>query len=1064
MFTSKEWKLNNSHRQGEGSLLIAPAKRLKSTGLPFCANKPFMTVFVAAALWCSVSISSAATLTWTGAGGTTDWFYPANWGQTVVPPRPPVAGDIIYIGTNTAGAAANGTVIMGPGSGAGNSLYLGYTPGTTGDLTVQQGASLTISGNAYLGQQGTGTLNIDGGSVTSSRIFVGYFNGSSTGVGELQITNGGVLTTTGGSANYVSYTPTAATTVSAPSTVLIDGKSSAWYSSNMVILGAGSGASSATLTVQNGGLLYIGGNLGTNYGLALASGVTSTADVTITGQGSTINSTPGIVVGGGGTANVSVLNGATLLTSSAVNDYDYIGQTTTLAGDRSVGHVLVDGVGSSWVSSKGIAVGYAGIGTLTISNGATVTNTSDSYIGVTRGNSGGIWAPYAGSGEALITGQGSTWTTGILDIAVDSGAEGVLTVSDGGTLKTTDSDGVRVGNDGHGVINIGASGGQASVAPGNILADNILLVDRSRSEINFNHTATDADNYAFSPSVSGDGTVNVLSGVTLLTGTNTYSGPTTILGGVLKAGGASAFSPNSDFDVGSAGTLDVNGINQTVLSLTNAGLVNMGAGRPPGTVLTMSNYIGQGGTIALNTFLGNDGSPSDRIVIDGGTATGNTFLHFTNAGGSGAQTTANGILVVDAISGATTAALAFTMSNPELRAGAYDYRLFQGGPDGSDPDNWYLRSTFIPTPGPMPEPTPNPLPIVGPELATYGVVQPVAQQLGRSMLGTHDERFGDLYATGSPCQSSESKAPRYTWAPVTPAACDSEGWRPAIWGRLFGQQIDNRYQSLADPRSDGQIAGLQAGVDLLRSDGLIAGHKDYAGLYFAYGNANVDVSGLVTNAAATAYVLQHTGSLNLNAYSGGAYWTHYGPQDWYLDLVLQGTSYSGAASTEFARLETNGAGFISSIESGYPIALQVFGLGLGFVLEPQAQVLWQWVSFDSSNDELGSVVLGTTSATTARVGLKGKWTITTDSGQLWQPYVRANFWSDFGSSAATLFGPDSISLISHAQYMDVDAGFTTKTDTHFSAFVDAGYQFAVSNDGGGRRDGVKGTAGLRYQW
>jgi outer membrane autotransporter protein len=134
------------------------------------------------------------------------------------------------------------------------------------------------------------------------------------------------------------------------------------------------------------------------------------------------------------------------------------------------------------------------------------------------------------------------------------------------------------------------------------------------------------------------------------------------------------------------------------------------------------------------------------------------------------------------------------------------------------------------------------------------------------------------------------------------------------------------------------------------------------------------------------------------------------------------------------------------------------------VLEPQAQVLWQYVSFDSGNDGLGPVALGTSSETTARVGLKGKWTIVSDGGQVWQPYVRTNVWSDFGPPSVTLFGPDSVPLISRGQYMDVDAGFTTKIDTHFSAFAEAGYQFAISNDGGGKRNGVKGTAGLRYQW
>jgi len=78
--------------------------------------------------------------------------------------------------------------------------------------------------------------------------------------------------------------------------------------------------------------------------------------------------------------------------------------------------------------------------------------------------------------------------------------------------------------------------------------------------------------------------------------------------------------------------------------------------------------------------------------------------------------------------------------------------------------------------------------------------------------------------------------------------------------------------------------------------------------------------------------------------------------------------------------------------------------------------------------------------------------------------VRTNVWSDFGPNSVALFGPTVVPLISRGQYMDVDAGFTTRINAHLSAFVDAGYQFAVSNEGGGKRDGVKGTAGLRYQW
>jgi hypothetical protein len=50
------------------------------------------------------------------------------------------------------------------------------------------------------------------------------------------------------------------------------------------------------------------------------------------------------------------------------------------------------------------------------------------------------------------------------------------------------------------------------------------------------------------------------------------------------------------------------------------------------------------------------------------------------------------------------------------------------------------------------------------------------------------------------------------------------------------------------------------------------------------------VSGLVTDAAATAYTRQMTGAVELSAYSLGGYWTHYGPSGWYLDAVRSARS------------------------------------------------------------------------------------------------------------------------------------------------------------------------------
>ena len=201
--------------------------------------------------------------------------------------------------------------------------------------------------------------------------------------------------------------------------------------------------------------------------------------------------------------------------------------------------------------------------------------------------------------------------------------------------------------------------------------------------------------------------------------------------------------------------------------------------------LTATNYTGTGGEILLNTYLGGDGSPSDRLIINSGTATGATGLMFHNTTGPGAQTSANGILVVNAINGGTTAPGAFVL-NGEARAGEFDYDLFRGGLGDTSPNAWFLRSTFIvppepippepipPEPGPLPpDPPPDPLPpgvypIIGPELATYGVVQPIARQLGLNTLATLHERIGDTLTLDNAGGSGTGVGPRRLGALLRP--------------------------------------------------------------------------------------------------------------------------------------------------------------------------------------------------------------------------------------------------------------------------------------------------------
>jgi autotransporter-associated beta strand protein len=425
-------------------------------------------------------------------------------------------------------------------------------------------------------------------------------------------------------------------------------------------------------------------------------------------------------------------------------------------------------------------------------------------------------------------------------------------------------------------------------------------------------TGNDNTNTTFSGVISGAGAIDkVVTGTFILTGDNTYTGGTTISAGALVVGdfahASAAISGGGPITVASAGTLGGYGsvmgsvANSGVIAagsatpgftgsptgtftingdLVNQGLVRLGGGESVGNTLQVAgNYLGSGGSMAINTYLGGDGSPSDLLVINGGRAGGNTSVQITNVGGPGALTTGNGILVVNAINGATTAPGAFALGN-EVEAGPFEYRLFRGGLGGGSSSDWFLRSDFVtppippepptpPTPLPPdplpPTPPPNPLPpnatfpIIGPRVATYGVVQPLAWQLGLDILGTLHERGGDTYEPDCSAPVAETsgvdlptKKPAVPTKKPGPVSCPL--FSPSGWARFFGGTFNDRYQAFADPRADGNFWGFQGGVDLLRGS-LIAGHYDRAGLFGAYGNSNANVDGLVTNPAATAYIL-----------------------------------------------------------------------------------------------------------------------------------------------------------------------------------------------------------------
>jgi Autochaperone Domain Type 1 len=239
-----------------------------------------------------------------------------------------------------------------------------------------------------------------------------------------------------------------------------------------------------------------------------------------------------------------------------------------------------------------------------------------------------------------------------------------------------------------------------------------------------------------------------------------------------------------------------------VTTFTNSGTIDLQSNPVAGDVLVITSarqagvaglgtFVSNGGLLKLDTVL-NEGGPatrSDTLVVDGTSvgANGATNMLISNAGGAGALTVGDGILVVQVLNPNRSAAGVFSLGGP-VEAGAFSYLLFRGGVDPGASGNWYLRSTLTcsltptlpqcrppvtggggeggetPTPGPV-------IPNFRPAVPLYTALSPLAAQYGFSALGTLHERTGDPYAMVDP--GGGARAAHAVYLKAVPAAAPS---------------------------------------------------------------------------------------------------------------------------------------------------------------------------------------------------------------------------------------------------------------------------------------------------
>jgi putative autotransporter protein yapE len=325
-----------------------------------------------------------------------------------------------------------------------------------------------------------------------------------------------------------------------------------------------------------------------------------------------------------------------------------------------------------------------------------------------------------------------------------------------------------------------------------------------------------------------------------------------------------------------------------------------------------------------------------------------------------------------------------------------------------------------------------------PSVPGYTLAPKLNLEVGYETVGTLHQRRGENQALSW----EKSQANNQTWGRIIGKHLALDGKeRLNLTANLSGFQFGHDFDVASTENGGKRLTGVYAGYT----------HAD-SKFYDEYRAEN----GVVLND-------KYTGKAKTENFHAGVTHTRYAENGSYLDLVGQLSWVKNKYYALDSHAKNHGFGVALSSEVGHPFALgkEKMNNGDSWIIEPQAQLIYQYLGLSRFNDELRSVHQDKQHGLRGRVGARLAYNDLTAREKVRTLYFTANLWHDFKNTAGSNIGADNINEKFAKTWGEFGVGTQLATSANSHIYADVRYEHSLS---GAKRQGYKGSVGIKYSW